>query len=29
MAQADYAVVGDLHQILPAVVEEVRKARGA
>jgi len=29
MAAADYAVIGDLHQILPAISAEIRKARGA
>ncbi|MGH9066991.1 MAG: electron transfer flavoprotein subunit alpha/FixB family protein, partial [Acidimicrobiales bacterium] len=28
MAKADYTVAGDLHAVLPAVVAEVRKARG-
>ena len=28
MAHADYAVIGDLHLVVPAVVAEVRKARG-
>jgi electron transfer flavoprotein alpha subunit len=28
-ASADYAVVGDLHEILPAISAEIRKARGA
>lgn len=28
-ANADYAVIGDLHEILPAISAEVRKARGA
>jgi electron transfer flavoprotein alpha subunit len=27
-ASADYAVVGDLHEIVPAISEEIRKARG-
>ena len=27
-ASADYAVIGDLHEILPAISAEVRKARG-
>jgi electron transfer flavoprotein alpha subunit len=26
-ANADYAVIGDLHQVVPAISEEVRKAR--
>jgi electron transfer flavoprotein alpha subunit len=28
-ANADYGVVGDLHEVLPAVCAEIRKARGA
>jgi len=28
-AHADYGVIGDLHTVLPAVVAELRKARGA
>jgi electron transfer flavoprotein alpha subunit len=28
-ASADYAVVGDLHEVLPAISAEIRKARGA
>jgi electron transfer flavoprotein alpha subunit len=28
-ASADYAVIGDLHQILPAISAEIRRARGA
>jgi electron transfer flavoprotein alpha subunit len=28
MAAADYAVVGDLHQVLPAISAEIRRARG-
>ena len=28
-AHADYGVIGDLHAVLPAVVAELRKARGA
>jgi electron transfer flavoprotein alpha subunit len=28
-ASADYGVVGDLHEVLPAVCAEIRKARGA
>jgi electron transfer flavoprotein alpha subunit len=28
-ASADYAVVGDLHEVLPAISEEIRKARSA
>ncbi|MDQ6605489.1 MAG: electron transfer flavoprotein subunit alpha/FixB family protein [Actinomycetota bacterium] len=27
-ANADYAVIGDLHEILPAISSEIRKARG-
>ena len=26
---ADYAVVGDLHEVVPAISEEIRKARAA
>ena len=29
VARADYAVVGDLHEIIPALVAELRKAKGA
>ncbi len=29
VVRADYAVVGDLHEILPAIVEEVRARKGA
>jgi len=29
MAAADYAVIGDMHQILPAISAEIRRARGA
>ncbi len=28
MTRADYAVVGDMHEVLPAVVEEIRRRRG-
>jgi electron transfer flavoprotein alpha subunit len=28
-ASADYAVIGDLHEIVPAISDEIRKARGA
>ena len=28
MASADYAVIGDLHEIVPAISAELRKARG-
>ena len=28
IANADYAVIGDLHEIVPAISAEVRKARG-
>jgi electron transfer flavoprotein alpha subunit len=28
-ASADYAVIGDLHEVVPAISAEVRKARGA
>jgi electron transfer flavoprotein alpha subunit len=28
-ANADYAVIGDLHEIVPAISAEIRKARGA
>ena len=27
VAKADYAVIGDLHEVLAAVVSELRKAR--
>ena len=29
MTAADYAVVGDLHQVVPAIIAEVRRVRGA
>jgi electron transfer flavoprotein alpha subunit len=29
MAKADYAVVGDLHEVLPAVIAEIKKAKEA
>ena len=28
LASADYAVIGDLHEVLPAIAEELRRARG-
>jgi electron transfer flavoprotein alpha subunit len=28
ISNADYAVIGDLHEVLPAISAEVRKARG-
>jgi len=28
-ANADYAVIGDLHEVVPAICAEIRKARGA
>jgi electron transfer flavoprotein alpha subunit len=28
VAQADYAIIGDLHQVVPAISEAVRAARG-
>ena len=28
LASADYAVIGDLHEVVPAVSAELRKARG-
>ena len=28
-ASADYAVIGDLHEVVPAITAEIRKARGA
>ena len=28
VTKADYAVIGDLHEIVPAIVEELRKRRG-
>ena len=28
LAVADYAVIGDLHEVVPAIVAEIRKARG-
>ena len=29
MALADYAVIGDLHSVLPALIAEIRKAKGS
>ncbi|MGH2915833.1 MAG: electron transfer flavoprotein subunit alpha/FixB family protein [Solirubrobacteraceae bacterium] len=29
LASADYAVIGDLHEVVPAICVEIRKARGA
>ena len=29
MTAADYAVIGDLHQVLPAISAEIRRVRGA
>jgi electron transfer flavoprotein alpha subunit len=29
VTKADYAVIGDLHQILPAVIEELKTRKGA
>lgn len=29
MAAADYAVIGDLHEVVPAISAEIRRARGA
>jgi electron transfer flavoprotein alpha subunit len=29
MSRADYAVIGDLHEVVPAIAAELRKARGA
>ena len=28
-AHADYAVIGDLHEIVPAITAELRKVRGS
>ncbi|MGH2860339.1 MAG: electron transfer flavoprotein subunit alpha/FixB family protein, partial [Solirubrobacteraceae bacterium] len=28
-AHADYGVIGDLHEVVPAIAAEIRKARGA
>ena len=28
LAKADYAVIGDLHAVLPALADAVRKAKG-
>jgi electron transfer flavoprotein alpha subunit len=27
-ASADYGVIGDLHEVVPAICDEIRKARG-
>jgi electron transfer flavoprotein alpha subunit len=29
LASADYAVIGDLHEVVPAISAELRKARGS
>jgi electron transfer flavoprotein alpha subunit len=29
MATADYAVIGDLHEVVPAIAAEIRRQRGA
>jgi electron transfer flavoprotein alpha subunit len=29
MATADYAVIGDLHEVVPAIASEIRRQRGA
>ena len=29
MTAADYAVIGDLHEVVPAISAEIRRARGA
>ena len=28
MAVADYAVIGDLHEVVPAITAEIRRVRG-
>jgi electron transfer flavoprotein alpha subunit len=28
MTMADYAVIGDLHQVVPAIAAEIRRVRG-
>jgi electron transfer flavoprotein alpha subunit len=28
MGKADYAIIGDLHEVLPALTAEVKKAKG-
>jgi electron transfer flavoprotein alpha subunit len=28
MAAADYAVIGDLHEVVPAISAEIRRVRG-
>jgi electron transfer flavoprotein alpha subunit len=28
VVKADYAVIGDLHKVLPAISEEIRRRRG-
>ena len=28
MSKADYAIIGDLHEVVPALVEEIRRATG-
>jgi electron transfer flavoprotein alpha subunit len=29
LASADYAVIGDLHEVVPAISREIREAKGA
>ena len=29
MSTADYAVIGDLHEVVPAIAAEIRRQRGA
>ncbi len=28
VSRADYAVIGDLHQVVPAIAAEIRRRRG-
>jgi electron transfer flavoprotein alpha subunit len=28
MAKADYAIIGDLHAVIPALIDEIKRAQG-